>query len=137
MKNIIKIIYFFVTCGFLISCGSTHIITDRNDDFDIYVNGLYLGKKEVKITRTGPPHKILVEAKFNGQSVGHTSIQRRFTFGTFLVGYCTYGVGLIFDWRFPETIVIPTEYYSGDIPNYRSVWDKPQEMSVWDKPINN
>jgi hypothetical protein len=139
MKQLLLIFCTLLLSILLFSCGSTRIITNQSSDIDIYINGVNCGKNEVKITRSGAPHKINIEAKYNGQLVGQISEKRYFTFSTFLVGYCTYGLGLILDWKYPLEIIIPinTSNLSQLQNNGLSQWDKPNESSVWNKPLSH
>jgi len=139
MKQILLIFCALILSLLLSSCGSSRIITNQSSDIDIYINGVNFGKNEVKITRSGIPHKILIEAKYNGQLVGQLTEKRYFTFGTFIVGNCTYGLGYVFDWKYPLEIIIPIN--SSNLTqlqnNVQSQWDKPNESSVWNKPLSH
>lgn len=137
MRRLFKIICFVLIGSLLISCGGTRIFTDQYLDADIYVNGVNKGKKDVKITRVGPPRKVFVEAKYNGKTIGQATVKRRFAFSTFVIGYFTYGAGFLFAWRYPEVIVIETHGYDvrdNNTSKSKSTWDDPSGSSVWDNP---
>ena len=133
-------ILIFTLCLLVSSCGTTQLIVSGQKDVDIYANGQYVGKDIASITRTGTPRKLTVQARYNSQIIGQTTVKRKFTVTTFLVGYITYGVGFIFAWKYPETVFIPVTN-SAQIPDNNqstiSPWDKPMIESVWDKPINH
>lgn len=110
------------------SCGTTRIVTYRSD-VDIYVNYEFKGKGEARVTRTGLPDKMHVSAKYNGEEVGASDVRRKFTFMTFLGGICTYYVGFVLFWQYPETVIIPIK----NIEQKKTTFDQ-KEKSVWDLP---
>jgi hypothetical protein len=95
------------------------------------VNGEFKGKKIAEISRMGPPKKIDVVAKYEGETIGNIMVKRKFDMATCLVGYFTYGIGLFTAWRFPSCIVIPTHY---ELDKRNSPWDYPRN-NVWMNPI--
>jgi hypothetical protein len=116
------------------SCGTTRIVPSH-DNLDIFINGKYAGNNNVNITRSGLPKKIHIQVKANGLTLSELTVRRNITLGTVLVGSWTYGLGFIFDWRYPEMIFIPIDLPSDQKTKGISPWDKPKETSVWDKPL--
>jgi len=127
MKKNILIFYILLLSLGLASCGTTKIVTDRNLNADIYINNVNMGRKSVEINRTGPPKKIMITAKYNGLTIGSIEQRRKFELSTCLIGYFTYGIGLLTAWRYPEIIIIPTIPQEND---GISPWDMPQK-SKW------
>jgi hypothetical protein len=114
-------------------CGTTQIVCN-NADASIYVNGMMKGRGSAQITRMGPPKKVYIEARYNGDIIGSLDIRRSFDWATCCVGYFTYGIGLIFAWRFPETVIIPLKQnsYNKEAVPAGSIWDMPP--GEWKKP---
>ncbi|MBP7497625.1 MAG: hypothetical protein KA792_08190 [Bacteroidales bacterium] len=131
-----KAFYFllFITCLLLFQCRPTKIITERNLNADIYINGIKKGKKEIKIHRYGIPKKIKISAKYDGEIIGNITEKRRLNLGSFILGYFTYGTGFIISWSYPKTIIIPVNLPPG--LELSSPWDTPYK-SVWMKPVNH
>jgi hypothetical protein len=131
MKNLV--ILFACLALFFTSCGTTQIVCN-NADASIYVNGMMKGHGSTSITRMGPPKKIQIEARYNGDLIGSMDAHRNFDWATCCVGYFTYGIGLVFAWRFPETIIIPLKQNIQNDQNIPggSVWDLPP--GDWKKP---
>lgn len=109
----------------LSSCGTTQLIVMNYPSAEIFVNGEYKGHGTVEIKRTGTPKKSNVVAKYQGIEIGSTLIKRKFDFVTFMVGYCTYGIGFFTCWRYPEMVYIPTEDSKPSNNTYVSPWDVP------------
>jgi hypothetical protein len=118
------ILIVLLACG----CGTTHLVTN-NPNVDIYVNNQYKGKGDADITKTGPPKRIKVEARYHGGQVGIVSVKRKVTLVTFVVGLYTYGAGFIFCWSFPDTVFIPT-----DNTNEQKVNAFDSQESIWNLP---
>ena len=112
----------------LYGCGTTTILVN-NSDVDLYVNNVYKGKGHVEVCRTGFPKRLYIEAKYKGASVGELIVKRKLDGTSCLAGYFTYGVGLLFTFRYPASIVVPT---SLDI----KIQNIHQE-SIWKRPPNN
>ena len=140
MKLLVAILQILILSGLLISCGSTQIITDRYNDLDIYVDGVFKGNKNVYIARTGTPQRYLIQAKANGLTLGELDTRRSFTVGTLLLASVTDGIGILIGWRFPKTLIVPIgNQANNDDSNepFVSPWEKQKEKSVWDKPLNH
>lgn len=119
MKSII--IAVILSC-LLTSCGTTQLVSS-NTRADIYVNDVLVGKNgSATIKRAGAPHTAVVRAHYRNRTIGTTTIKRRFTWGTALVGYYTMGVGLFCYWQYPSTAVISCETIE-DAENQKSPWD--------------
>jgi len=126
----IFIFYLFLLL-LLVGCGKTRIITNASYTPNLYVNDQFVGKGSATITRTGPPKRITITAKYNGEQVGSMIVKRKFTGATCLIGYFSYGIGLVTAWRFPETILLPLfalEYNEENNP-----WTNPAN-SIWMVP---
>jgi len=121
-----KLILTCVMLLVLVSCGSTHLVTN-NANVDIFVNNQFKGKGQTTITRTGPPQKIHIDAKYNGRQVGAMNLRREVDFVTILTGLYTYGIGFFFTWRYPETVIIPID----DIREKKSFDSR---ESIWNLP---
>jgi len=130
MKGLFAVPLFIFLCFMFVECGTTRIVTDQNVSADIYLNGIRQGQKEIKIQRSGIPKKIELTAKYQGETIGNLSVSRKFEWTTCLIGYFTYGIGLLTAWRFPEVIIIPTTKINSE--EYISPWDTPQK-SIWMK----
>jgi hypothetical protein len=124
MKNCI--IFFLLAIVLLTGCGTTQLVSYRSD-VDIYVNGRLKGKGQAEITRTGPPQKIHVQAKYHGREVGSVDVRRKIKFLTVLVGIYTYGVGFFFTWRYPEMVIIPVNDFidKSNFNSNESIWNIP------------
>ncbi len=124
---IVLLILFVILSG----CGTTHIVVMNYPSSEIFVNGVYKGHGSADIRRTGVPKKSNIVARYQGVEIGSILIRRKFDAVTFLAGYCTYGIGFILCWRYPEIVYVPT----GDSPpannTNRSPWDAPS--GTWDK----
>ncbi len=130
MQNTIKIILFLLIISFSYSCGQTLIIAN-NKNHEIYVNNVCKGKGEAKIIRTGTPKKIIIEARDNGTVVSRKIVKRKFKFSTFLIGYCTYGVGALFALKYPEQILLIESNNIIPATKNTSIWKKPSQN--WNK----
>jgi hypothetical protein len=122
MKPVLCCIMLFIFAG----CGTTHLVT-YNSNVDIYVNNQFKGKGQTTITRTGPPQKVHIEAKYNNQQVGLMDLRREVKFITAVIGLYTYGIGFFLSWKYPETVIIPIN----DIHEQKSFDHK---ESIWDLP---
>ena len=80
----------------------------------------------------GPPKKYFIEAKEEDVVVGTLEIKRKFDFATCIIGYFTYGIGLVFAWRFPDTVWVPTS----ENERRQNFDDAPRNSkpSPWDEP---
>ena len=87
-----------------------------------------MGKGEASITRTGPPQKSHIEARYSGIEVGSTDIRREVKFSTVFIGLYTYGIGFFLAWRYPETVIIPIDNLTQEKRGF-----EPRE-SIWDRP---
>lgn len=122
-----RIVLILSCCLLLTACGTTRLVS-YDSNVDIYVNNQFKGKGEAEITRTGPPQKSHIEARYQGSKVGETDIRRQVKFSTVFIGLYTYGVGFLFTWRYPEMVIIPI-----DMPqNTKKSFDK--VPSIWDLP---
>ncbi len=92
----------------LSNCGTTLLVADRPTQ-EIFVNGVYKGKGVVKIQRAGVYSSKTIVAKQRDKIVGQTNISRNFDLTTLIVGYLSFGVGLVTYWRFPGIVKIPVE----------------------------
>ncbi len=122
-RNILIILSF---CSLLLfGCGMSTIVV-KNANVDLYVNNVYRGKGSVEVRRTGFPKRLYIEAKYNGATVGQLTVKRKLTGIGCLTGYFTYGLGLLFSFRYPETIIVPIN----ETPNEPNPWKE----SIWKKP---
>jgi len=132
-----NILFFLIVIFLTTSCGTTTIFVN-NSNVDIYVNNENKGKGCVEIKRMGVPKKINIEAKYQGKTVGQYITHRKFDFTTCLIGYLTCGVGLIFAWSYPSSIIIPinmdevTPAINNEQKNIQ-----PKEENIWKRPPNN
>ncbi|MBI2603555.1 MAG: hypothetical protein HYW48_10925 [Deltaproteobacteria bacterium] len=102
MKNLILIF----TLISLVSCTTTSVITNSKHA-QVFVDGQYEGKGSVvEIPSWGSRATVEIKAKENGQS-NVMRVTRKFTFSTLVVSLFTYGLGLLFYWQLPDTIVMP------------------------------
>ena len=127
-----RIISFLVLILLLSSCGTTQILVNRSD-IDIFVDNVHKGKGRAELIRTGAPMSKTLTAKYNGQTVGEIIIKRHVNFETVLAGLLTidpfFGVGFLLCWKYPETVIIPTNL-SDNLPfnkpsNKESIWLQP------------
>lgn len=123
----IYLVFVLILMILVSACGTTQLISN-NPDAEIYVNGYLKGKGIAGIQRTGPPSRIKVEARLNGETIGNIDGKRHITILSILVGVYTYGIGFFFTWKYPDMIVIPvrnTENKGWSDENAKSVWDLP------------
>ena len=86
---------------------------------------MYKGKGHTEVRRTGFPKKLYIEAKYNGSTVGQLVVKRKFDAVTFLSCYFTYGMGLLFSFRYPATIIVPISNLSNTPNRWKeSIWKK-------------
>lgn len=123
MKNAAIVLGLVVLLLGFTSCGST-LITAESPNAEIYADGVFIGKGNAYIPRTGVPQRTDLEARKNGKVIGQEVIRRKFKFITFIGGMYTYGIGFIVFWKYPREVVIP-------VPNRL---DEPPEPSIWDLP---
>jgi len=131
-----KIVILIVSLVLILSgCGTTYI-TASDPRVSIIVRDQVRGKGIAKITRVGPPQKLVLTATYLDTEVGSTVIRRRFDFFTILVSAYTYGTGLLFSWRYPSNINIAVDYHLMEtLTGSVSVWDRPGNTdSHWNKP---
>jgi hypothetical protein len=125
MKQLV--IYCLTAMLLLAGCGTSRLVT-KNSEVDIYVDNHFKGKGQATITRTGPPEKVHIEAKYHDQIVGSIDVRRHIDAVTMVTGLY-YGIGFIFAWRYPETIEIPikdiTETKQKGFDASESIWDLP------------
>jgi len=121
-----KLVSYCIILIILTGCGATALVTN-NSNIDIYVNNKFKGKGSAYITRTGPPQKVHIEAKYQGQQVGSMDLHRQIKFITVIAGLYTYGVGFFLTWKYPETVIIPIteiqEKKGFDLK--KSIWELP------------
>jgi hypothetical protein len=115
----------------LSGCGTTHIVVTNYPSSEIFVNGVYKGRGSAEIRRTGVPKKSNIVARYQGVEIGSVSVRRKFDAVTFMAGYCTYGIGFILCWRYPETVFVPVEGSQPSNNTNLSPWDAPS--GTWDK----
>ncbi len=127
-----RIFTFLIIASLLLSgCGRT-IITTSSPTADIYINSTLKGRGTAEVTRRGPPLKYYIEAKEGGVVVAKTIIRRKFDVTTCVIGYFTYGVGLILGWRFPSDVYLNTPVKEqGEQPPVLSPWDAPPAQHGW------
>ncbi|OFY63589.1 MAG: hypothetical protein A3H98_06335 [Bacteroidetes bacterium RIFCSPLOWO2_02_FULL_36_8] len=116
-----KYFFIFFTLLILSSCGSTQVVVPNNSQAKIFQNGKYIGKGSAEITRRGLPKKSLFTAKFDGREIGSVLAKRSFDLLPCLLSFVSYGTGLFFTWKYPETIIIPVENFP-ETPA-KSPWD--------------
>jgi len=114
----------FASLVLLSGCGTTTIYVNRND-VDIYINGASKGKGTVEVRRMGPPKKMNIEAKYQGKPIGEIKVKRKYDFVSFVVTVYTYGTGLFFSWRYPETIIVPVRDVTPSSQDNEGIWKKP------------
>ena len=126
-RKINILIIFIIFLLLLNSCGTTSIVVS-NSNVDIYVNSIYKGKGHAEVRRTGLPKKMKIETKYQGSTVGQLVVKRKFDAVTFLSCYLTYGIGLLFSFRYPANIIVPISIDSNE-PNSskESIWKRPPD----------
>lgn len=124
-----------VACALaLASCGTTRIVAN-DPGARIYVNGAYVGQGQAEIDRRGPPRRADVSVQTADGRSERTTIKRRFTGTTFLLGFATYMVGWATFWEYPETVhvVLPAPAPGhGERP--AAGWDQGGDGDVWMRP---
>ena len=128
-KQNIILIFLIFSLLFFYSCGTTSIVVS-NSNVDLYVNNVYKGKGQAEVRRTGFPKKMKIEAKYQGSTVGELVVKRKFDVVTFLSCYFTYGIGLLFSFRYPASVVVPISLDSSE-PNSNPNSNK---VGVWKRP---
>lgn len=109
------------------SCGTTQLVTN-NANVEIYVNNNFKGKGQATVTRTGPPQKMHVEARYQGERVGEINVKRKFEVITLIAGCYSYGLGWFITWRYPATVIIPTTNETDENKSsepHLNVWELP------------
>ena len=132
-RNRLILIFLFFSL-LLSSCGTTTIFVS-NSNVDLYVNSVYKGKGHAEVKRTGVPKKMKIEAKYQGSTFGELVVKRKFDAVTFLSCYFTYGIGLLFSFRYPANIVVPISIDSND-PNQNKNPNQSRQ-SIWMRPPGN
>ncbi len=117
---------------FASSCAQTQLVSGIAGA-DIYVNGVFKGKGSVEVKRAGVPKKIEVSARYQGRELGKIIVKRKFDIVTLIAGLYTYGVGIVFTFRYPAMVYIPGtgvneikgvyDYNGKDWGNGKSKWD--------------
>lgn len=116
------IVFLFLLSILLLSCSTQLIV--QNPDINIRVNGQFKGKGTAEISRMGAPRKIHITTDYNGVETGDMYLRRKFDYVSVLLTIYTYGAGIFFSWRYPETVFIPT----------RSIEEKKKITDPWDTP---
>ena len=134
MKNsFISLLIFLIL---FTSCGvgaSSYITTKRG--YDIYINGSYKGREQVRISRTGLPNKALIQIKKGNRIVGKKEIKRKITTNTVLNAmFLNILLGLI-SFQYPKRTYIKPKKLMGT-----SIWSKSKHQnskeksnSIWNK----
>ncbi len=124
----------FILIIFNVGCGTTDIMVN-NSNVDIYINGAHKGKGSVAIKRTGPPKKAHIKAKYKGYLVGETTIKRKMTSSTAIIGLFSYGLGLVFCWQYPDFLVVAIKNemmeQMDSVQGGKNIWMAPP--GKWDK----
>jgi len=97
----------------------------------------YLGRGEVSVTSIGMPNTAELEARKGNKVIGKTTMSRKFTWGTFFMGFATYYSGWLFCWYYPDSVIIPLNQGYTPAGEYRSPWDVRSDNSVWMKPVQS
>ncbi len=117
----------------LCACSTLRIHTD-DPRARIAVDGRPLGRGEVRVRKTGPPHtaSVLVTAEDGRRATA--KVQRHFTFGALVGGLFTYGVGLFVFWSYPDELFVPLPARAA-----KTGWDEAADPwltppSGWEEP---
>ena len=121
----------------LFGCATTRITTE--DPYaEIYLDDNLIGVGESEVDRVGPYHRVKLEARKGGQVIGTESMDRSFTFKTFLWGLCSYYTGFYWGWYYPESARISTSISASamdaDTRKSQSLWSNPSQ-SIWMHPL--
>ena len=118
------------------SCGvgaSSYISTKRG--YDIYINGSYKGREQVRISRTGPPKKALIQIKKGNKIVGKKELKRKITINTILNALLLNILFGLISFQYPKRTYVKPEKTLG-----KSIWSKSkyqnskgESNSIWNK----
>ncbi len=121
-----------LAAGLLSGCGTVRVFTN-DPEARIHVDGVVEGKGEAKVNRWGFPRSVEVEVKAPDGRTARAEMKRSFRWGTFLLGWITYGVCWIACWGFPEELAVPLAAKAATPARPGSVWE-PAAKDPWMEP---
>jgi hypothetical protein len=115
------------------SCGVTRVTVSR-PDVDIYINNVKQAKGAANVKRVGPPKKVNIVAKYQGQTVGELKAKRQFDLATVIIGLYSYGIGFGLAWHYPRVIDVPISMPQYVMEQERNRLPSEEIKSIWMKP---